>query len=129
MPRSSDTVKSLKAASATAGAFDHGIRFAGNSPFQPFTAMAKSMVRNGLDYLDVLGAIVDLVAIQMMDDFSLLEEAAKNPRGYQTMFVHIPAHVGIWMRGHLHEDVAARGQGPSAFPERIALAPLQSERA
>lgn len=74
--------------------------------------------------LQVLWAIVGLVAITMMHDFVATKSTAKDAFHHDTVLAHVPFRVGIRMVRHTQQDVASRVQASATAPLMVICSGL-----
>lgn len=100
----------------------HGrIRLLGQAALVVLLAVKHRVIPSTARDLDVLGAVVGLVAVAVVNLFSLRQRPPQHLRGDEAVFVDVAAHVGHRVAGCLHEHIAVAGNRATALPVRIPL--------
>lgn len=76
------------------------------------------MLRSG-KYLKVLGAVVQLVAVAVVDNLAATQLPSEHLGRHESMLIDVAARVGHWMIRLLHEYIAARRDRSAALPSVI----------
>ena len=94
----------------------------GGAPFGVLDQMFRTMVRDRGHDLKVRGAVVGLVTVAVMDDFTMAQWPAEHLFGDEAMFVDVTAHVGARMIRSLDQHIAVRCYCATALPVDVVCA-------
>lgn len=81
-----------------------------------------ALVRSVVNHLQVFGAVVGLVAVNVMYQFVTLKVAAKHCLGNKTMLSNVAVVIGARVFGALQQPISVAVHHASALPARVLVA-------